>query len=459
MRSDPARRREMTKQSLGDWLCFLENLHPDAIDLGLDRVATVAAALQLLPVTVPVVTVAGTNGKGSTVAVMEAVLNSAGYRVGAYTSPHLLRFNERIRVAAQAVDDGAIIDAFGAIDHARGDVSLTYFEFATLAALYVFQRDAVEVVLLEVGLGGRLDAVNIVDPSVAVITSIALDHSHWLGDTLAAIAREKAGIMRADTAVVIADTSVTDVLRDCARQVGAQPVLRYGVDFELRQEPEVTAGATVMGQLTINAGNAAEQKVSLQVQRALLPENIAAGLQAVALLPLDCGPSDWGRALQRLTLSGRREALLVAGLRYVLDVAHNPAAVEKLLEYLSITYCNGRTIGLFSAMADKDIGQMVALAAPAIDAWYLADQATNSRAASAQDIAEHVRECTQNTIHISPSLPQALAEAQSDMTKNDRLVVFGSFYTVAGVLPSLQACMQSERPAKDAENEPGCEAM
>ena len=215
----------MSNASLEQWLQRLETIHPTEVELGLTRIATVARALQLLPVPQPVITVAGTNGKGSTVAVLEALLKASGYRTGVFTSPHLLRFNERIRVDGDEAPDAEIIDAFVAIDAARGDVSLTYFEFAALAALLVFRARGVDIVVLEVGLGGRLDAVNIVDPSVAVITSIDLDHQGWLGESRGEIAREKAGILRHAVPAVIADPNPPPELLHCITKVGARPAL------------------------------------------------------------------------------------------------------------------------------------------------------------------------------------------------------------------------------------------
>ena len=223
----------MNKASLTQWLQRLETVHPMEIDLGLERVLTVAHTLQLLPLKQPVVTVAGTNGKGSTVAVMEALISEAGYRVGVFTSPHLLRFNERIRVAGVDASDAEIVHAFDLIDQARGAISLTYFEFAALAALLIFEASELDYVVLEVGLGGRLDAVNIVDASVAVITSIDLDHQGWLGNSRGEISREKAGILRRGCPVVIADANPPPELLDCVVDAAASPALYLGREFSV----------------------------------------------------------------------------------------------------------------------------------------------------------------------------------------------------------------------------------
>ena len=222
----------MTSKTLAQWLQHLETLHPNEMELGLERVSQVADTLGLLPLSSPVVTVAGTNGKGSTVAVLESLLRECGFRPGAFTSPHFLRFNERIRVDGNEAQDEQLIAAFEAIEGVRDGVSLTYFEFSTLAALMVFEREEVDYVLLEVGLGGRLDSANMVDADIAVITSIDLDHQDWLGDTRGVIAREKAGIMREGKPVVIADPEPPGELLEVARDRAAGPLYRLGQAFD-----------------------------------------------------------------------------------------------------------------------------------------------------------------------------------------------------------------------------------
>lgn len=422
----------MSKTSLEQWLQRLETLHPREVELGLERITTVARALDLLPVARPVVTVAGTNGKGSTVAVLEAVLLEAGYRTGVFTSPHVLHFNERIRVDGIEVSDEVIVAAFIAIDSTRGDVSLTYFEFAALAALIIFKAVGVDILVLEVGLGGRLDAVNMVDASVAVITSIDLDHQEWLGNTRAEIAREKAGILRASIPVVIADANPPPELLHCITEVGARPALFLGKEFTLvpgRQQ----------WQAVVRQANGEPRALPPQKWGALLPENICAGIQAALLLGATVSDEGLSRALANAAPVGRRQLRSVAGRDYVLDVAHNPAAVSRLLDFLRVTPCEGKTIGLFSVMADKDIRSIVELAAGQFEAWFLADQPNNERAASAAAVAAVLGDAGQSMISISKNLRQAFARARSVMNEGDRLVVFGSFTTVAGVLPSLEA--------------------
>ena len=417
----------MVKQSLAQWLQRLEGLHPRAIELGLARVASVAAALDLLPVAVPVVSVAGTNGKGSTVAVLEALLGGSGRLAGVYTSPHILRFNERIRVGGVEASDEEIVAAFERIDSARGSTSLTYFEFATLAALLVFRARRVEVMVLEVGLGGRLDAVNIVDPTVAVITRIDLDHQDWLGDNRDSIAREKAGIMRAGRAVVIGDPQPPAALLDCAATVGAQPVLCLGRDFGF--EP---------GQAGSWRGSIGARVLPALPRGPLLPENICSALQAASLLGVEADDGQLPELLRHAGPRGRCELRVSAGREYLLDVAHNPAAVQKMVEYSSLNHCKGKTISLFSVMADKDIQAMIAAAGDHFEAWFVAGQPDNPRAATGADIAAALYAAGQAVVSVSKNLRQALRRAQGVMRAGDRLVVFGSFTTVAGVLPLLE---------------------
>ena len=289
----------MSKTVLDQWLERLETLHPCEIDLGLERVASVAESLQLLPPPQPVISVAGTNGKGSTVAVMEAVLAEIGCISGACTSPHLLSFNERIRVAGVPVDDSEIVQAFEQIETARGETSLTYFEFCTLAALVVFRQRNVDVILLEVGLGGRLDAVNIVDADVAVITSIDIDHQDWLGDSREQISLEKAGILRSDRSAVIAERDPPHVLLEYIESLGCQ-ALFSGTDYQINEE-----GSSWCASLRMS--NGVERKLPAIAYGSVLADNICAGLQALLLINRDFSDEQLLHALQALAPKGRRE--------------------------------------------------------------------------------------------------------------------------------------------------------
>tara|TARA_R110001599_G_scaffold39444_16_gene120658 strand:- start:43095 stop:44375 length:1281 start_codon:yes stop_codon:yes gene_type:complete len=419
----------MTEPSLADWLARLEALHPREIELGLDRVASVAAHLHLLAPSAPVITVAGTNGKGSVVGALEALLTHKGLCVGVYTSPHLLRFNERIRIGSRNVDDTDIVAAFEAIDAARGNVSLTYFEFATLAGLFLFKQRDVDVVVLEVGLGGRLDAVNIIDPSVAVITSIALDHQDWLGDSLDAIAREKAGILRPAIPAVIACNAPPAGLTAAVEESGARAHW-LGEAFGVESAAGGWAGWL--------AGAGGEQRRLPVIHNpALLAQNLCAALQALECLGMSASDTELLEVLPALQLPGRRQQVTVGGVRVLLDVAHNPAAVARLDDFLEAEPCEQKTIAVFSAMADKDIAAMLELIKHHVDAWFLADQPGNARAASAASIAAQLRHAGVSMISVSRNLRQALARARSVAAPGDRLLVFGSFHTVAAALTWL----------------------
>ena len=439
-------RREMSKATLEQWLQRLETLHPREVELGLERISTVARSLELLPVSKPVITVAGTNGKGSTVALLEAILLQSGYCPGTFTSPHFLRFNERIRVAGVEASDTDIIAAFVAIDNARGAVSLTYFEFAALAALLLFNTSAADILVLEVGLGGRLDAVNMVDTTLAIITSIDLDHQDWLGESRGEIAREKAGILRESVPVVVAESNPPPELLHHITEVGARPALFLGKEFTLAKGPDAW-------QAVLRGRDGESVALAPREYGSILPENICAAAQAALLLGVALSEADLTHALERAAPVGRLQRRQIDERDYVLDVAHNPAAVGKLVEYLQAAPCEGRTIGLFSVMSDKDLESIVATAHGHFDAWFLADQPHNERAAGASDIAAVLRDAGEGMISISKNLRQAFRRAQSVMSRGDRLVVFGSFTTVAGVLPFLDSA--SVVSATRAEGEHG----
>ena len=429
----------MSDRSLVQWLQYLEQLHPSEMELGLERVSLVAGRLNLLAPTCPVVTIAGTNGKGSTVAALEALLLCSGHKVASFTSPHLQRFNERIKVAGEEASDEEIITAFELIEEARADISLTYFEFATLAALRVFTQHAVDFIVLEVGLGGRLDATNIVDATVAVVTSIALDHQHWLGTTRDEIALEKAGILRAGRPAIIADPDPPSKLLNYASELGASPVWCFGRDFRAVEE----AGERCF---ELQARFDGQLRIPSPVRSDLLPQNLCAAAQVACLLDALPGPSQCRAVLSDLVVRGRRESIRVGHRNYLLDVAHNPAASAVLGDFLASDPCRGRTLAVFSAMADKDIPGILAPLKDCVDAWFVADQPDNPRAAAASDIASTLRSIGATMISVSKNLRQALRRAQQLMAADDRLVVFGSFYTVAAVRPLLDGGRQ-EIPA------------
>lgn len=412
--------------SLQAWLAWQEQLHPRSIDLGLARVAGVYQKLnptQTKPLTV---TVGGTNGKGSCVAVLEAVYRAQGYKVGAYTSPHILRYNERIRIDGRAVDDADICRVFSQIDAVRGDTSLSYFEFGTLAALCLFAEAGLDVQLLEVGLGGRLDAVNIVDPDVAVVTTIALDHVDWLGNTVEAIGREKAGIFRRSVPAVIGDAAAPASLRQVAEQIGAE-VYQLGQAFSYRKLGETwewRAGDRAYCDLPTPAFKGEHQY-----------RNAAAVLMAVSALQdrLPVGELAIRTGLRRASLLGRFQ--LVDGKpRILLDVGHNPQAVGTLVEYLSDYFPDITIYAVFAMMRDKDIATVVEMMRERVATWYLAPL-DNPRAAEPELVESYFRQLDMANVEtgfadFSAAFQAALAAAGPD----ELVLVFGSFFLVSEYL-------------------------
>ncbi len=421
----------MRFQHLKGWLDWQARLHPSSIELGLDRVAAVWRRLCPHPFPAAVITVAGTNGKGSCVAMLEAILRAAGHRVGSYTSPHLLRYNERIRIDGAEASDRAICQAFERIDQARGDRSLTYFEFGTLAALDIFTRSSLDIVILEVGLGGRLDAVNIIDPDVALITSIALDHTDWLGDDLEQIAREKAGILRAGRPAVFAGANPQQALLQHAAALDA-PLAVAGRDF----------GATVMedGWSWQGIGPPVQGLPFPALSGACQLQNAAAVLQVIALLPEAVGvaPEALSRGLAQAELAGRFQRI-PGPVELVLDVAHNPAAARVLADSLQESPCRGRTLALFAIGSDKDAAAVAQALSPHVDEWFLATL-EGARGLPASELQRRLgRLQPPLRTRTAPGVGQAYEMALGSAKAGDRVLVFGSFLTVAGVLQRRSA--------------------
>ncbi len=412
----------MISRQLSDWLQRLEQLHPAPMALGLDRIGQVYARMGLDFSKVTVITVGGTNGKGSVVALLHNLLLSAGYRVGAYTSPHLQRYNERIQVDGVEVSDDAIVESFEAVENHRQGVSLTYFEFGTLAALEHFSRQSLNYLILEVGLGGRLDAVNIVEPQLTVVTSIDLDHQAWLGDDREAIGREKAGIFRKGVAAVCGDANPPESLVARARELGA-PLFIYGRDFSLQR-----AGATPKWQGRSGDDKLAELPITQELR--LLDSNIATALQAIRLLS---GVDIVDYSALTLGVPGRQESIDFDGIEIILDVSHNPAAAKALAEHLLCLPKVDRCCALFAVMADKDIVGMVSALKPCIDAWFLGDLKDNPRAKPARDLAPILHQQDIHMISVSKNMRQAFARAVSLLESGQRLVVFGSVFTIAEI--------------------------
>ena len=417
-------------KTLADWLAYCERLHPRAIDMGLERVRAVAQRMGLA-FACPVITVAGTNGKGSTCAMLEAILLQAGYRTGVFTSPHLVHFEERLRLCGEAVSAQDLVPAFARVQAARtaGDaVSLSYFEFTTLALLDLMRGAQLDAVVLEVGLGGRLDAVNIIDADCGVITSIDLDHMELLGPDRESIGREKAGIMRTGRPVVVSDPMPPQSVLDRALEVGAD-LWRLGVDFNFSGDKQqwgwAGRGRRYAG-LAYPALRGANQLLNASgVLAALcaLRERLPVTAQAVR------------NGLAMVQLPGRFQ-VLAGQPALVLDVAHNPHAVAALVANLDVMGYYPCTHAVFGAMADKDLAPMLARIGPLVDRWYFTDLPT-PRAASAAQLQSCWQSCASGrdvpvSTHADPQ--QALQAAIAAADPADRIVVFGSFFTVGGVL-------------------------
>jgi dihydrofolate synthase/folylpolyglutamate synthase len=417
----------MRFHTLSDWLSWQEQLHPKSIDLGLSRVREVWRRMHAGDFVCTVITVGGTNGKGSCVAMLQAIYREAGYTVGSYTSPHLWRYNERICINGEPVSDSAISEAFARVDTARRDTSLTYFEFGTLAALDIFKQQPLDVVILEVGLGGRLDAVNIIDADVALITSIDLDHMQWLGNDRETIAWEKAGILRNNKVGIVVDPAPPASIVEYAHSIGNR-LLRLGKEFNCCQEE---------GSWSWHSG--AIHRVGLP-QPALAGEhqlrNAAGVMMAVEILQprLPVSLAQVRLGLLSVRLAGRFQ-LIPGEVTHIYDVAHNPAAAQQLATTLKTAHISGALHAVFSALADKDIAGIVAPLCALVTRWYLAPLAAQ-RGASLELIAEAVRSvCPQAQIMQFPALAQAYAEANMQAVPGDTVLVYGSFYTVAQSCP------------------------
>lgn len=439
--------RAMTLQQ---WLEWLEQAHRKPIDLGLDRVSKVAQRLSLIPAGAPVITVGGTNGKGSTVAFLEAMAIAAGYRTGAYTSPHLLHFNERIRIQAQPVGDAAIIAAFEAIDEARAEISLSYFEFATLAALWVFRRENVDLILLEVGLGGRLDAVNILDANVSVVVSVDLDHQEWLGPDRESIGFEKAGIYRPDRPALCGDRQPPKRLQGHAQAIGSQ-WLCLGQDFDWRSAAaNVAANAAVNPQADTpddaQSGTAAWDYLGcggLTLPNLPPPallggyqkDNASLAITALlkAGLPRPVTAEQVAKGLISARVPGRMQALSGGPCPILLDVGHNPHAARALADYVQSHSPQGQCFAVFGVMADKDLAGIVTPLLPCMDQWFVS-QSDLPRALDAQNLAEQLKQLGARPVHTAASLVQAMDQACAVAGPKDLIIAFGSFHTVADIL-------------------------
>ena len=419
---------------LNDWLTRLEKLSPVAIELGLDRVRTVLDRLgPLRPECV--LHVAGTNGKGSSVAMLQALLMASGVRTGSYTSPHVSRYNERICIDGREATDAQIIAAFERIEALRGDVPLTYFEFSTLAALVVFAEAKIDTAILEVGLGGRLDAVNVVEPDAGLITNVSLDHCDWLGNDVETIAFEKAGIMRGGKPIVFGSPEVPKSVLGHAESIGAQLSLA-GRDFDWSLTDD---GWTWRGCKHDLAGlDIPSLRGEMQLANAA---GVLALLEACGLHDLLCKDTV-NEAFGRLRLIGRMQSI-VADTNWLLDVAHNPAAAAVLAETLRSDAIEGQTIAITAMLADKDVDGVIAPLAAVVDRW-IAVTAASPRAIPAADLARHIANQSDRACLVAESVQQAIEFAREVATARDRILVTGSFYIVGPALEFLDSLPASE---------------
>lgn len=427
------------KKSLNDWLAHLETAHSNGlIDMGLARVGEVKNRMGLQP-HCPVIVVAGTNGKGSVCAFLSRIYTEAGFKVGTLTSPHLLRFNERIRVNDIEASDETITASFERIEAARGDISLTFFEFNTLAAVDIFIREKVDVMVLEVGLGGRLDAVNVFDADVAVVTSVDLDHQSFLGDTIEQVAFEKAGVFRAGKVAICGQNPPPESLRLHAESIGAEWLLAQR-DFDyskLEQQQWSFRFHPQQGYLK----NKTRNRNALPIPA--LRGTYQIGNASCALAALECLnaqlPVDIGAIKRGLLLvhnPGRFQVLPGRPL-VILDVGHNPHAARALRQNLIALPFAEKRIAVFSMLADKDISSVLDIVRDQFDEWYLAPL-NMPRGMTAEALQQILAEHGIEAVHLYDSVQDALQSALSKAGENDRITVFGSFYTVADAMTHLQ---------------------
>ncbi|BBK02042.1 bifunctional tetrahydrofolate synthase/dihydrofolate synthase [Xanthomonas campestris] len=418
-----------TPNTLSDWLAYIEQQHPQNIAMGLERVREVAARLQIEAPAKHVIVVGGTNGKGSTVAFIEAIGRAAGWKVGTYTSPHLLRYNERVRIDGVEASEAQLVAAFVAVEAARGDTALTYFEFGTLAALWLLQQSALELAVLEIGLGGRLDAVNIIDADVAVITTVDIDHTDWLGEDREAIGAEKAGIIRGWNPVVLGEIDPPSSVLRRAYQLGANAI-RAGSDYF--HEP-------------IDAQHwrwrDVAQTLELPMPALQAPvqlANAAAAIAALQALPVEVPATAWAQGVAAAQLPGRLQRVASDGVELMLDVGHNPQAARALAQALGKATPAGTTVALYAALADKDVRGVVEALTGCVDQWALAGL-EGARGQSAEALRARLQgtAAAQAACHgdVAGALHAVLAEAQP----GDRVLVFGSFHTVADALQALHS--------------------
>jgi dihydrofolate synthase/folylpolyglutamate synthase len=425
-------------RTLAEWLTLQESVHPKTIDMGLARVTSVARTLGLGKPAYRVITVGGTNGKGSTVVHLDKLLRAAGVTTGMFTSPHFIRYNERIQVGGVEASDEELVAAFEQIEGARGTTTLTFFEYNLLAALLVFAERAVDVAVLEVGLGGRLDAVNLVDADVAVVCSIGLDHRDYLGDTLDLIGAEKAGIFRSGRPAVLGTDDMPGSVYSAIAALQARPVVA-GRDFTWRVEEKAAAETS--------AGGARWSYNGLRLSLRDLPPSALAGsiqyrnaatalaaLEALEMpLPIALSERTVGEALRDVRLPGRFESVQVDSVEWILDIAHNEPAAAIFAGHVRERPTKGRTFAVVGILGDKDAGAIARLVGPVVDHWILC-ALPGPRGTSAAELARRMS-LPQSGVTLAESVEEGCAVARTTAKPGDRVLVFGSFHTVG---PAMQ---------------------
>ena len=407
---------------LKTWLCYLEQLHPSSIELGLERVKSVAERLDLLQPAPYIFTVAGTNGKGTTCRTLEMILLAADKRVGVYSSPHLLHFTERVRINNQESTPSDTVKAFVAIEKARGDVSLTYFEYATLAALYQFKQAQLDVVILEVGLGGRLDATNIVDADIAIITTIGIDHVEYLGNTRESIGREKAGIFKPKSIAVVGEPEIPSSILDVAHAVNC-PLFAINKDWSYQQ----------IDKLTWQFNSSIKQYQNLPIPQVPLA-NAATAIAALSYSPFSITQKQIDSALEKTSLIGRFQIIQLSPT-VIVDVAHNPHAASYLVKQIELLKQQQSKVGkvrfVIGMLKDKDIKSTLSIFNA--DQWYCASL-YGERGCNADILKQFLQEENVENIATFDSVNEAYQKAMQEAKEDDIIVVCGSFHTVSAVL-------------------------
>jgi dihydrofolate synthase / folylpolyglutamate synthase len=420
-------------RSLADWLSYQQRTHPRAVDLSLERVSSVARRLGLLDHRGVLAIVGGTNGKGSTATTLAHLLQACGRRVGLFTSPHLVRYNERIQINGQLASDEQLIGAFERIESARADVTLTFFEYNALAALDIFRQSQIDVTVLEVGLGGRLDATNIVDADVAVLCSIGMDHSDWLGNTLEQIGAEKAGIFRAGQKVVLGSQDMPSTVWSAANELNCDVwTAQCEFDWQHRDDP-ATAGAWDFQSAQCELLNLPAPALAGEIQY----RNACTALAALQRLnvPDSCDPARVSRGLRRVSLPGRFQ-IVPGDVEWILDVAHNEPAAAVLAAALAARLRTGRTLAIAGMLTDKDAAAIVKALDSTVDHWVLTGISDDARGLSSQQLLARLPPL-RGKIELTDHVAQGCERARAWARPGDRIVVLGSFHVVGPALSWL----------------------